>query len=217
MSTGLPPPDYTVNESGERVIAGSRRPDGTVRKELRVRAGYVPQDEQQVYVSRGTARRQNVPKCPGFDEAAAAAPAKPKTKSAAKNAKRKEKKLTEQAPGASTGSGGDGGGSGGSGSAAGAEAAAASLKSLSLGGGGGSGKAGAAAAAAAPPAVAAAGTAEEPPSVEKQIRNLKKKMRQAEALAEKKAGGAALTGEEEAKLSKLAPWQEELRQLEAQL
>lgn len=42
-------------QAGERVIAASRRPDGTVRKERRVRAGYVPQDEQQVYVSRGAA------------------------------------------------------------------------------------------------------------------------------------------------------------------
>lgn len=52
---GLPPPDYTLNEAGERVIAGSRRPDGTLRKERRVRAGYVAQDEQAVYVSRGAA------------------------------------------------------------------------------------------------------------------------------------------------------------------
>ena len=42
-------------QAGERVIAASRRPDGTVRKERRVRAGYVPQDEQAVYVSRGAA------------------------------------------------------------------------------------------------------------------------------------------------------------------
>ena len=53
--------------------------------------------------------------------------------------------------------------------------------------------------------------------MEKQIRNLKKKMRQAEALAEKQAGGAALSPEEEAKLSKLPAWQEELAALEAQL
>ena len=53
--TGLPPPDYDLNGDGERVIAASKRPDGTVRKERRVRAGYVPQDEKAVYVSRGTA------------------------------------------------------------------------------------------------------------------------------------------------------------------
>ena len=55
VMSGLPPPDYTLNEEGERVVAASRRPDGTVRKERRVRSGYVPQDEQQVYVSRGAA------------------------------------------------------------------------------------------------------------------------------------------------------------------
>ena len=42
-----------VNDKGERVIPGSRRPDGTYRKEVRVKAGYVPQDEQPVYQSRG--------------------------------------------------------------------------------------------------------------------------------------------------------------------
>lgn len=40
-------------EQAERVIGGTRRPDGTVRKEIRVRAGYVPLDEQAVYLSRG--------------------------------------------------------------------------------------------------------------------------------------------------------------------
>lgn len=39
---------------GDRVIGASRRPDGTLRKERRVRAGYTPQDEVQVYVSRGS-------------------------------------------------------------------------------------------------------------------------------------------------------------------
>ena len=37
----------------ERVIRGTRRPDGTYRKDVKVRAGYTPQDEQPVYVPRG--------------------------------------------------------------------------------------------------------------------------------------------------------------------
>ena len=41
------------NEAGERVIAATRRPDGTLRKERKIRPGYVPQEEQQVYLSRG--------------------------------------------------------------------------------------------------------------------------------------------------------------------
>lgn len=41
------------DQGEERVIVGSKRPDGTYRKERRVRAGYVPQDEQPVYQSKG--------------------------------------------------------------------------------------------------------------------------------------------------------------------
>lgn len=48
---------YAVNEQGERVIAASRRPDGTLRKERRVKPGYVPQDEQPVYQPRGAVVR----------------------------------------------------------------------------------------------------------------------------------------------------------------
>ncbi|KAJ6967424.1 Partner of Y14 and mago [Populus alba x Populus x berolinensis] len=32
-------------KEGERIVAPSRRPDGTLRKPIRIRAGYVPQDE----------------------------------------------------------------------------------------------------------------------------------------------------------------------------
>ena len=48
---------YAVNEQGERIIAASRRPDGTLRKERRVKPGYVPQDEQPVYQPRGAVVR----------------------------------------------------------------------------------------------------------------------------------------------------------------
>lgn len=45
-------PGTVVDADGKRVIAASRRPDGTWRKERRVRDGYVPQDEQPVYQAR---------------------------------------------------------------------------------------------------------------------------------------------------------------------
>jgi hypothetical protein len=44
---------YTTNSEGERIVAASRRADGTLRKERRVREGYVPPEEQRSYVSRG--------------------------------------------------------------------------------------------------------------------------------------------------------------------
>ena len=46
-----------MGTDGERVIQGSRRPDGTYRKDVKVRAGYVPQDEQPVYVPRAAVVR----------------------------------------------------------------------------------------------------------------------------------------------------------------
>ncbi|CAK4074334.1 unnamed protein product [Aphanomyces euteiches] len=41
-------------ETGDVVIPPPTRPDGSVRKEIRVRAGFVPQDEQPVYRPRAS-------------------------------------------------------------------------------------------------------------------------------------------------------------------
>eukprot|EP00878_Enallax_costatus_P044687 GHUV01053396.1.p1 GENE.GHUV01053396.1~~GHUV01053396.1.p1 ORF type:complete len:112 (+),score=32.98 GHUV01053396.1:259-594(+) len=91
--------EYIVNENGEKVLLGSRRPDGTIRKERRIRAGYIPQDEQAVYESRGMMARANIPRCPGLDSAQAsgAAAAAAKSKAAKKNEKRKAKKAETEA------------------------------------------------------------------------------------------------------------------------
>lgn len=40
-------------KEGERVVGPTRRPDGTLRKPIRIRAGYVPQDEVAIYKSKG--------------------------------------------------------------------------------------------------------------------------------------------------------------------
>lgn len=40
-------------KEGERLLAPTRRPDGTLRKPIRIRAGYVPQDEVAIYKSKG--------------------------------------------------------------------------------------------------------------------------------------------------------------------
>ncbi|CAK7357009.1 unnamed protein product [Dovyalis caffra] len=84
-------------KEGERIVAPSRRPDGTLRKPIRIRAGYVPQDEVAIYQSKGSLWRkemqsQEVP--PGYDPDPQT---KPKTKSVKRNERKKEKRLQQAA------------------------------------------------------------------------------------------------------------------------
>ncbi|XP_009624929.1 partner of Y14 and mago [Nicotiana tomentosiformis] len=80
-------------KEGERLLAPTRRPDGTLRKPIRIRAGYVPQDEVAVYQSKGALWKkemeslQDVP--PGYDPVMEA---KPKSKAAKRNERKKEKR-----------------------------------------------------------------------------------------------------------------------------
>lgn len=79
-------------EKGERILGPTRRPDGTLRKPIRIRAGYTPQEEVAIYQSKGVLLKKAQPSVPpGFD-AESAAVNKPKTKAAKRNEKRKEKK-----------------------------------------------------------------------------------------------------------------------------
>lgn len=41
-------------KQGERLVGPTRRPDGTLRKPIRIRAGYTPQEEVAIYQSKGT-------------------------------------------------------------------------------------------------------------------------------------------------------------------
>lgn len=82
-------------KEGERILGPTRRPDGTLRKSIRIRAGYVPQDEVPIYQSKGALWRkemelasQDVP--PGYDPVL---DVKPKSKSAKRNERKKEKRL----------------------------------------------------------------------------------------------------------------------------
>ncbi|KAJ6394781.1 hypothetical protein OIU77_023891 [Salix suchowensis] len=84
-------------KEGERIVAPSRRPDGTLRKPIRIRAGYVPQDEVAIYQSKGALwkkemQSQEVP--PGYDPDPHT---KPKTKSVKRNERKKEKRLQQAA------------------------------------------------------------------------------------------------------------------------
>lgn len=84
-------PDRPLKD-GERLLAPSRRPDGSLRRAIRIRAGYTPQDEVAIYQSKGSMHRRGLPQVPpGYDPVDDVLQ-KPKTKSAKKNQKRKEKK-----------------------------------------------------------------------------------------------------------------------------
>ncbi|XP_062210669.1 partner of Y14 and mago-like isoform X2 [Phragmites australis] len=82
----------SIPKEGERVIAPTRRPDGTLRKAIRIRAGYVPQEEVAIYQSKGALMRKSGPDVPPGYDPALAQDAKPKTKAAKRNERRKEKR-----------------------------------------------------------------------------------------------------------------------------
>ncbi|KAJ7283722.1 hypothetical protein C8J57DRAFT_743016 [Mycena rebaudengoi] len=87
-------------QSLERVIPESRRPDGTVRKQIKIRPGFTPQEDVRRF--RGTKQAQldanALPKghiigwAPPPSSQASGSATKPMSKSAKKNAKRREKK-----------------------------------------------------------------------------------------------------------------------------
>ncbi|KAK1430237.1 hypothetical protein QVD17_12836 [Tagetes erecta] len=84
-------------KQGERLLAPTRRPDGTLRKPIRIRAGYVPQDEVAIYKSKGAMMKKEMEALeavpPGYDpEAAADVVTKPKSKAAKRNERKKEKR-----------------------------------------------------------------------------------------------------------------------------
>ncbi|KAF8076312.1 hypothetical protein FPV67DRAFT_1664593 [Lyophyllum atratum] len=103
-------PDKTVAgialdpQTLQRVIPESKRPDGSVRKQIKIRPGFTPQEDVRKF--RGTRQAQMdataLPKghiigwAPPTQSTATSASAKPMSKSAKKNAKRREKKGDEK-------------------------------------------------------------------------------------------------------------------------
>ncbi|GAB2268765.1 hypothetical protein Dimus_003710 [Dionaea muscipula] len=82
-------------KEGERILAPTRRPDGTLRKPIRIRAGYVPQEEVAIYQSKGALWKKEMESQvgpPGYDTTMDVLP---KTKSVKRNERKKEKRLQD--------------------------------------------------------------------------------------------------------------------------
>jgi partner of Y14 and mago protein len=162
--------------TGERHIPSSTRPDGSKRKEIKIRPGYKPPEDVEVYKNRTADAFKNrgsdgVPGAEGLkddkDEGSVASN---------KNAKRREARKKAKA----------------------AEDSGEKVKDEST----------------EAEAKAESKAEEVDPEVEKEkkARNLKKKLKQARELKEKKEGGAALLPEQFAKVIKIS---ELIRQLDA--
>ncbi|XP_057738954.1 partner of Y14 and mago [Arachis stenosperma] len=81
-------------KEGERILAPTRRPDGTLRKAIRIRAGYTPQEEVAIYQPKAALLKKEMASHsgpPGYDPALDNS--KPKTKSVKRNERKKEKRL----------------------------------------------------------------------------------------------------------------------------
>ncbi|KAG5000050.1 hypothetical protein AAZX31_08G125800 [Glycine max] len=79
-------------KEGERLVGPTRRPDGTLRKPIRIRAGYTPQDEVAIYQPKGALLKKEMGSAgpPGYEPDA---DSKPKTKSVKRNERKKEKRI----------------------------------------------------------------------------------------------------------------------------
>lgn len=82
----------STSATGDRVIASSTRADGSVRKEIRVRPGYRPPEDVEVYKNRTAEAYKNVGKGGGGVPGAEAVPDEQDERTGAsnKNAKRRE-------------------------------------------------------------------------------------------------------------------------------
>ncbi|KAI9030543.1 hypothetical protein DFJ74DRAFT_702834 [Hyaloraphidium curvatum] len=195
MSRPQPSAAGIVAKDGERVVAATRRADGSLRKEIRIRPGYVPPEDVARYANQkvegmklpegyvvglGVVDKNKAGHAPGEAE---------KSKAAKKNEKRRAKKKK----------GGEGGDEEGDQADGQTEPPVAATS--------------AAGAAPADPAAAEATPADD----QKHLRNLKKKLQQAKDLEAKKAAGDALLPEQEAKVSRLPELEDEVAALEAKL
>ncbi|KAI8025493.1 Partner of Y14 and mago [Camellia lanceoleosa] len=194
-------------KQGERILAPTRRPDGTLRKPIRIRAGYVPQDEVAIYQSKGALWKkemqslQDVP--PGYDQVL---DSKPKTKSAKRNERKKEKRLQAALDKGKNSDRNETSDEDASQGLESVEPVVSELNDLAIS---------ANSAAVAPPSNSTqCSTPSDPvPEIDKKIRALKKKIRLAEA-QQQKTVEQDMKPEQLEKMAKLEGWRKELKLLE---
>lgn len=203
-----------TTETGERHIPSSIRPDGSKRKEIKIRPGYKPPEDVEVYKNR-TAEAWKTRGAGGVPGAAPVETDKTPngdiTKASNKNAKRREARKKAKAA--------SGGGSAEADSEGEAEDEAKSSKSSSTGPPSLKAPASKANVTSSPssststPTTAPESTPSDPlAEKEKQARALRKKLRQARELRERKDNGQNLLPEQFEKVIKIG---ELIRQLDA--
>ena len=167
----------TDEKSGERHIPESLRADGSTRKAIKIRPGYRPPEDVEVYKNRTAENFRNRGKgpIPGTEGLKDDKPSQPTSAAANKNAKRREARKKKAA---------EDGQSGATGEADGAAAAEEAKKE----------------------------DVDPEAETEKKVRTLKKKLKQAKELQEKKDTGKALLPEQIAKVIKI---NELIRELDA--
>lgn len=184
-----------TSENGERHIPSSLRPDGTKRKEIRIRPGYRPPEDVEVYKNRTAEawKSRGSGGVPGLDNGD---DANGESKSASsKNAKRREARRKAKAS-----EDGNPAGEASEGQVNGATGAKSSTDAMSKHDW------------RAPASSVQVDLDSETAEKEKLVRNLKKKLRQARELREKKENGDSLLPEQFEKVIKI---NEIIRQLDS--
>ncbi|GAA5829719.1 hypothetical protein JCM5353_005207 [Sporobolomyces roseus] len=193
------------NQDGQRVIASTRRPDGTFRPEIKVRPGYTPQEDVSLF--RSTKQKEldhhkaTKGTVPGLKpnamvqnalRGATQAGGGGLSRSQKKNAKRKEKETGEEVKDSWDNDDEEEGES----------------KSTTTG---------KETNPKLPPPVSDTTTSIETTTTEdraKRLRNLKKKLKQTQQLREKEDGGASLGDAEKEKVNKMSELEDEIAKLE---
>lgn len=193
-------------KEGERLLGPTRRPDGTLRKPIRIRAGYVPQDEVAIYQPKGALWKKEMESQvvlpPGYDPVL---DAKPKTKAAKRNERKKEKRLQQAVldKGKDSDKNEVSSAEDINESLGNVESVASQINELSIS---------ANSSVVTPPSNSANYSApgDHAPDIDKRIRALKKKIRLTEAQQQK----SEIKPEQLEKMAKLEDWRKELKLLE---